>query len=79
MLFEGRRWIQPAEAAKLLGLSPHYFKRLLYEDRIDGFTIETRVSRNGRVFHWIPLDEVMRATDGADLSRRMRGSRDSED
>ena len=79
MLYKGRRWIQPAEAARLLGLSPHYFKKLLYADRIDGFAVERRISRNGRVFHWLRLDEVMRATDGADLSRRMRGSRDSDD
>jgi len=78
MLYKRRRWIQPAEAARLLGLSPHYFKRLIYQERIHGFTIETRVSSNGRTFHWFALDEIMGVTDGADLSRRMKDLRDPD-
>ena len=79
MLYKGRRWIQPAEAARLLGLSPHYFKKLLYADRIDGFAVERRISGNGQVFHWLRLNEVMRATDGAELSRRLGHSSDPND
>ena len=76
VLFKGRRWIQPAEAAKLLGMSPHYFKKLLYRGEVHGFTILERCSVGDRIFHWFALDEVMAATNGADLSRRMRTDED---
>ena len=79
VLFQGRRWVQLGEAAKLLCLSPAYLKRLVYQDRIDGFTVERRNRGNGRTFHSRALDEVMRAMDGADLSRRLRESRDPDD
>ena len=79
MFFRGRRWCQPAEAAKLLGLSPAYLKRLIYEGRLHGFTIEERASSNGRTFHWLALDEVMAATNGANLSPRLRDLIDPDD
>jgi hypothetical protein len=79
MLYQGRRWIQPAEAARLLGISPHTLKRLIYQGRVDGFTIEERPTVNGKTFHWLALDEVMAATNGADLSLRLRKSKDSDD
>ena len=69
MLHKGRRWVQPAKAARILGMSPHYLKKLIYNGEIDGFEVLKRESENGKVYHWLALDEILRATNGVDLSR----------
>ena len=69
MLHKGRRWVQPAKAARILGMSPHYLKKLIYNGEIDGFEVLKRKSENGKVYHWLALDEILRATNGVDLSR----------
>ena len=76
MLHDGRRWVQPAKAAEILGMSPSYLKKLLGQGKVDGFHILERKSENGRVFRWFDLDELLRLTGKTEES--LAGEKDAD-
>jgi len=86
MLHDGRRWVQPAKAAEILGMSPSYLKKLLGRGEVGGFEILERKAANDRVFRWFDLDALLTLTGkteeslsgGADKTDEGKGEEDSE-
>jgi hypothetical protein len=79
MLHDGRRWVQPAKAAEILGMSPSYLKKLLGRGEVDGFHIMERKSENDRVFRWFDLDELLMLTGKTEESLTGAESREEND